>query len=465
MKGFKKFSALLIVMAVVTGFTACEYAESEEGDVLDRAAYSNNDYWLTTYATNDTQAKFLGFNLRSVYPTADGGYVSGVLVNFWSNSADQFDGGFLKVNNKGEVQNSIRIGNTAVRCFDSIMDSIQTSDGGYLAVGTFTKQSGTTDWENMWVVKLTSTGAVSWQKEYGMAAQTIEFGWKCLEVTDGYIVAGAQIVKISKTGSVVWSKKNSYGNQVTVLSKGPNDSFVGSCYDNVSDNSDKWAIFSIDASGNLLWAKNLTVNNIIAKPLDVKGTTDGNIIVTLDVAYSENDSDWVVAKLDPNGNILWQKMLGVAGAYENKLYVVNAADGGYLLAGSSSGINSGNDILAVKLTANGDISWQKDYKVKNYQTLSVWGLNSSAKGFVVSGQIRKVGASIDEGLLLSFDTTGNVPVKGADLTINALSLTVSTVNAVVSNVTDFTISSVTLGVNARTTSGSVKNVKMKIAKH
>ena len=69
---------------------------------------------------------------------------------------------------------------------------------------------------------------------------------------------------------------------------------------------------------------------------------------------------WIL-KLDPNGNISWQKTFG--GINNEFFYSIDQnMDGGYIVAGITNSFGAGNyDVLVYKLDADGNISWQKTY--------------------------------------------------------------------------------------------------------
>ena len=111
------------------------------------------------------------------------------------------------------------------------VESMQlTSDGGYIMAGrTLSSASGdvtgTSKGSNdVWVVKLTASGAISWQKNYG--GNGSDYAYSIQQTSDGgYIMAG-------------YSNHTSAGNgdQTGVVSRGSDDVWV----------------FTIDANGAML---------------------------------------------------------------------------------------------------------------------------------------------------------------------------------------------------------------------
>lgn len=84
-----------------------------------------------------------------------------------------------------------------------------------------------------------------------------------------------------------------------------------------------------------------------------------------DVSGNHGQQDIWVAKLDVNGNILWQKCFGGSSRDEAR-FIHETTDGGYIVAGVASGTDGdvsdghGNtDTLLVKLNSDGAIQWKK----------------------------------------------------------------------------------------------------------
>jgi len=151
-------------------------------------------------------------------------------------------------------------------------------------------------------------------------------------------------------------------------------SISGEKSENNLGNSDYW-IVKTNAVGTLQW-ENTIGGSDIDVPQSVCQATDGGYIVA-GVSQSGISSDkteanlgdydcWII-KLDEAGHIQWQNTIGGAD-YDAVLSVLPTADGGYLLGASSkSGIsgdkteeNRGDaDYWLIKLTAAGNIDWQK----------------------------------------------------------------------------------------------------------
>ena len=290
---------------------------------------------------------------------------------------------------------------------DYANDILQTTDGGYIMVGSSTSIEGDVTGNHgssdAWIVKLDSSGNLAWQKCLGGS------GWDeanaIQQTTDGgYIVAGYSnsldgdvtgihgsddywVVKLTANGTLAWQKcfgghdqDRAYSIQQTTdggyIVAGWSSSYDGQVIGN--HGSDDFWIVKLDSSGNLSWQKSLGGSGR-DWAFSIQQTTDGGYIV-VGYSYSTdeevtgnhgNGDSWIV-KLAANGNLSWQKCLG--GSEDDGAFSIQqTTDGGYIVAGTSystDGEVTGNhglsDYWIVKLTINGNLSWQKNFGGSNY---------------------------------------------------------------------------------------------------
>ncbi len=80
-------------------------------------------------------------------------------------------------------------------------------------------------------------------------------------------------------------------------------------------------------------------------------------------SYTHDDMDVYVAKVDLNGNLLWNTTIGDDICDEDDAaYSVIEADNGYLITGKISTIDGiGDDVLLCKLNKNGNLMWKTHY--------------------------------------------------------------------------------------------------------
>lgn len=309
---------------------------------------------------------------------------------------------------------------------DRVLSIDPTTDGGYIVGGTswsidgdVTGNNGLSDY---WVVKLTANGSLDWQKSLGGSHS--ELAWSIQQTLDGgYIVSGGSrsnngdvsgnhgdqdqwIVKLTETGSIEWQKSfggtlSDFANSIQQTTDG---GYIIAGYSRSNDGDvtgnhgslDYW-IVKINESGTLEWQKSLGGSDFDTAE-SIKQTLDGGYIVA---GYSNsNDGDvsgnhggsqdyWVV-KLSIIGNIEWQKSLGGTGL-DRALSVIQTQDNGYLVGGYSNS-NDGDvtenqgssDLWIVKLTETGSLDWQKSLG-GSYGDAALSVSESIDGGFIVAG--------------------------------------------------------------------------------
>ncbi|MEO1263886.1 MAG: hypothetical protein AAFZ15_34085 [Bacteroidota bacterium] len=138
--------------------------------------------------------------------------------------------------------------------------------------------------------------------------------------------------------------------------------------------NDIWLI-KIDSQGNLLWDK-AHGGRGSDKLTCFLPTNDGHFLLVGHTKSSKDgylsslnagESDGLVIKIDPDGNVLWDRMYG--GADYDELYnAITTMDGGYILAGKSSSVTLGqfvhpweSDAWAAKIDDDGQLEWQRAF--------------------------------------------------------------------------------------------------------
>ncbi len=135
---------------------------------------------------------------------------------------------------------------------------------------------------------------------------------------------------------------------------------------------DSW-IIKLDKQGVIQWQK-LLGGSDDDLAVDIQETSDGGYIVGGDSFSSDGDlsenkgyTDCWVVKLDSSGNIQWQKSYGGSG-YDNATSIQQTDDGAYIFAGTTNSndgdisSNHGNDdAWVVKISELGEIEWQRTY--------------------------------------------------------------------------------------------------------
>ncbi len=282
--------------------------------------------------------------------------------------------------------------------------SIQpTTDGGYIVAG----ETGSTNGDvtgnhgggDAWVVKLSSTGSLQWQKALGGTSEdnansiqlTADGGFIMVGFTasnDGNVTGNhsgyndAWVVKLSSTGSLQWQKcfGGLSNDQADSIQPTPDGGYImaGSTQSTNGDVTgnhggyDAWVV-KLSVTGIVEWQKCLG-GTIDDKAFSIQLTTDGGYFITGYTASPNGDvtgvhggTDVWVVKLSSTGNVLWQNPLGGTGT-DAAFSIQPTTDGGCIVAGYNgsgdgdvTGTHGGMDAWVMKLSSTGSLQWQKDF--------------------------------------------------------------------------------------------------------
>lgn len=342
----------------------------------------------------------------AVEPTTDGGFVTAG----WTYSNDSNVIGYhglgdfwvVKLDDSLDIQWARALGGSLSEDGYSLK---QTSDGGYVVVGQTRSNdgdvSGNHGGDDWWVVKLDAAGNISWQKTLGGSED--EWARSVDQTTDGgYIIAGftasndgdvtglhgvpgnnadCWVVKLDQNGNLIWQKV--FGGSSWDEAKSIQQTFYGGYvvagYTNSNDGdinntnhggSDYW-VLKLDPIGNIEWQKTLGGSGT-DQAHSIEQTTGAGYIVAGytnssdgDVTVNHGQTDYWIVKLDAGGGMQWQKSVG--GSLADKAYsVIQTIDGGFLIAGESSSTdgdinaNKGStDCWVVKLSGIGTLDWER----------------------------------------------------------------------------------------------------------
>jgi uncharacterized delta-60 repeat protein len=146
----------------------------------------------------------------------------------------------------------------------------------------------------------------------------------------------------------------------------------------------------------------------------IRQTADGNYIVAgMTSSFGAGNRDIWVLKLSANGDIIWQKTYG--GTADDEAYAIQqTADGGYVVAGATSSAGAGNkDIWVLKLDADGNVglaypgTWQKTYGDTGDD--EAYAVQQTPGGeYIVAGMKDYLGPGSGDVWLLKLDADGNV---------------------------------------------------------
>lgn len=313
-------------------------------------------------------------NAFAVSQTTDGGYIAAGFTasndgDITGNKGGQ-DGWVIKLTPAGDIEWQTCIGGSGDETFYSVL---QLNDGGYILSGNTWSNNcdvtGNHGGSDGWVVKLSSSGNLQWQKCFGGSGNDYFRSIKKVS-SGGFIIAGYTwsadgdisynngmqdlwLIRISENGIIEWS--NCYGgtlkDQAFSVCETSDGEFVTAGCSNSSNGNlttnnglmDFW-IVKVDQTGSLIWQKNLggtedemaySVIHTYDSCYIIAGRT---FSVNGDVTGNNGSEDMWFVKLDMDGNILWKKCIGETGL-DVAQSVVQTFDGGIAVAGFTWSVN------------------------------------------------------------------------------------------------------------------------------
>ena len=296
----------------------------------------------------------------------------------------------------------------------------QTSDGGYIVAGRTSSFSSSLTIINFWVLKLDSSGSVSWQKVYSGSfsyANSIE------QTSDGgYVVAGVTalpgvsravwVLKLDSSGGILWQnayqRPGGFGEEVANSVQETSDGgYIVAGATAVNGLGENFWVLKLDSSGNIQW------QNTYGAPFNeddvansVQETSDGGYVVagfmhSLPFNCPCPTRAWII-KLDPTGNPVWQNTYGGLSIDDEANSVQQTSDNGYIVAGSTR-----PDFWVFKLDLSGNILWQRIYRGPRGGAATSLQQTSDG-GYVVAGITFSFGLPSGGAWLLNLDSFGNV---------------------------------------------------------
>src|SRR5215467_11002153 len=238
----------------------------------------------------------------SVQQTADGGYiVGGQTIDCGSGSTcPPLSGRSCALVEKLDPAGKLTWARVyAASLNGSVLDQIrQTTDGGYIAAGSFT---GPNQYTGALILKLDSAGNVQWQKDLGPTSTTAAY-FNSVQQTagGGYVADGTSIIQTADGGYAV----------------------AGRWYDqafNGGNGAQGALLLKLDSSGTLQWQHVYTGGcylngyntcaNLGAVSYSLQQASDGGYVMVgsgdLELSSSVYLVPWL-AKTDASGNLLWQ---------------------------------------------------------------------------------------------------------------------------------------------------------------
>jgi hypothetical protein len=375
-------------------------------------------------------------NANDVAATPDGGFV----VAGWtqislstSNCGTTSNGWIAKLASSGQV-----LWQEALGCGNSGFSSVAvTADGGFVVAGgtgndcqptTCVAGPFSSPVNCAWVVKLTASGRLQWQRYFSGAFQANASQIRQTS-NGGYVVAGST----ADTSGTPYA---------WVAALDPNGGF------NLNSNcSSSLLVVRLAADGTVVWQRadglgghNDQVNAIVP-------TSNGGFVLAGRAAVGSGENA-VLVRIDSTGAIKWQRRYDVGkvcyynynGTYTCADFGTLVAgihattDGGYVLVGSIETLDPADGLpiapaWLLKTDAKGGVQWQRDY----YAVWPATGLalgsdfygvaQAGDGGFVAVGYREYYNLQADEAWVVRTDSSGGVGTCSEVHSANSRALT------------------------------------------
>lgn len=356
--------------------------------------------WEMTYSISGTQ------DTRDVCMTLDGSE----FVAAGRSYVTQQRPFLLKTNSQGQQLWYKEYGPWSL--YDAAWCLTPTSDGGFV-MGGKVQHVGGGDADDILVFKTDANGNFLWKQEHDISGYYDRM-WDILELSDGSLVGcgtisqqatyhDAGLIKMNSQGQILWHKF--YGQSGTTevartLTATKDGGFLIGGYYGWGHGAlqNQMYIIKTDANGNVIWTKTIGDTNVWNAANWVGETRYGNFIVSGRTGEAYYGTNGIVLKLDIDGNILWEKVIG--GDYNDWFSGgIIYDDEGCSLVGltqsysSDPGTSESNrDGWIIRLNASGEKLWE-----------AVHGSPSSTEQFAGID-----GITADDGYIVGGSSAGDV---------------------------------------------------------
>ncbi len=264
---------------ILTGWTQSFGASNGDAWLIKTDA-DGNEFWNRTFGGEIADAG------NYVQTTSDGGYmIIGSTESFGNQgSADAW---LIKTDANGNEEWNTTFGGAD---YEEALNGQQTTDGGYVLVGSKPRLDGTT---NIWVVKTDAEGTMQWESIFGGA--DYDTGYSVRQTTDGgFFITGdsndpssgvpdVYVIKTDVNGNEEWSeridKNQSEDRGYYGIQNADGDyivtGYTGSYLDEASD---VWLLKLVEGSGEATIEINITGGQGVTAVISNTGTADAEQI-------------------------------------------------------------------------------------------------------------------------------------------------------------------------------------------
>jgi hypothetical protein len=325
---------------------------------------------------------------------------------------------------------------------------IQTTDGGFIAVGTTASFADSPNLLDVLVVKTAADGTTQWIQPYhpNSVAHTWNVGMDIKQTSDGGYIIGAltspqlipinpatlfglcpvaitttdaYLIKIGSDGAVQWQQTYNLGKFDAPMAVAQmEDGYVAVGVTSSITNSLDGFAMKVNGAGTLMETRVYGTPRTQDGLYDVAVTGDNQAVVT---GYTQTAPgkplSVMVAKLDAQLNVMWMNTYGVTGNNNvGRSIAVDAyptpttSDNCYIVGGTSFTANppvtsNGNNMLLIKIAPNGDEIWGRTFGGPG-DSRGFSAQQTRDGGYVIAGTIQAPESHRYDGYVVKTDMNG-----------------------------------------------------------
>ncbi|MCK4759098.1 MAG: hypothetical protein KAT69_03570 [Candidatus Aminicenantes bacterium] len=365
-------------------------------------------------------------NIFHFQRVSDGGFILAANSGFsdpYDNYEDKDSVCIIKLLQSGDYQGD-------VLCEREISDDVQymqqTSDDGFILTGD-TYSPGTGD-NDIWVSKLDSLADIEWQRTYGgigndsvsSIQETGDGGFILSGNTFSFGAGGQDIwaLKLSSTGNIEWQRAYGGANSdnACTIQQTSDGGFIlaGDTLSFGTGAKDIW-IIKLSLSGDIEWQR--TYGGVDNESVcSIQQTIDGGFIVGGNtLSFGSGGNDFLILKISLAGDVEWQRTFGTVYS-ETACSVRQSSDAAYFITGSIQSFGAGeSDFIVLKLLPDGSVSLPCRFLQESYAEISNTNIipedtNIGPGGSNIVGQSILEGAFVGVSAIIEYELCSTNPL-------------------------------------------------------
>lgn len=277
------------------------------------------------------------------------------------------------------------------------------------------------------VAKYNSAGTIQWQKYIDNGGTPVDFtGMAVSAAGNVYLNTSGNIVKLTTAGAISWQKLST-GAGVYINSGSPITLDASeNVYIAYQDAFTQPCVMKLTSAGAITWQRAISASSLPASPQGVAVDSSGNVYVQFDLdgGLSGGVIDAYIAKFNSTGTIQWQRTAagsGESGSGQGagQMLTCDTAGNVFSLSGAVGG-----STYVTKLNTSGTVQWSKTVNSTYNSSGGSIALDASGNvyavyGAVISAVVVPVIIKLDStgAMLYSRNITGTGAILGTSIAI------------------------------------------------